>query len=123
MRRGYVRLWFSFLLCLMLAVPAGPAEESPDPAPNVRVLLQRLNLTDRADLSLLGDYQVSWGSDSRMLLPSGSEISVQVRKGSLILLSFGLILAFLLNFFSLTCKPMWWIFPAGKNKRTRKTRS
>ena len=85
MRRGYVRLWFSFLLCLMLAVPAGPAEESPDPAPNVRVLLQRLNLTDRADLSLLGDYQVSWGSDSRMLLPSGSEISVQVRKGSLIL--------------------------------------
>ncbi len=81
------RRFLSLLLCLVFftasihVLPAG-AEEA---APSIRVLLRRLALTDRIDLSLSGAYSLSWGKNSRMLLPAGSELTVQVRQDQLIL--------------------------------------
>ena len=81
------RRFLSLLLCLvfftasMHVLPAG-AEEA---APSIRVLLRRLALTDRIDLSLSGAYALSWEKNSRMLLPAGSELTVQVRQDQLIL--------------------------------------
>ena len=81
------RRFLSLLLCLFFftasihVLPAG-AEEA---APSIRVLLRRLALTDRIDLSLSGAYSLSWGKNSRMLLPAGSELTVQVRQDQLIL--------------------------------------
>lgn len=54
-------------------------------APAVRVLLRRLALTDRIDLTLTGPFSASWGKDSRMLLPSGTDLSVICRNNRLIL--------------------------------------
>ena len=70
------------LLCCLLPLSAARAETA---APTVRVLLRRLNLTDRIDLTLTGAYTAAWGKDSRMLLPGGSEVTVQVREDRLIL--------------------------------------
>ena len=79
----------ALLLCLLLlltaALPAGGAEE--DPAPTVRVWLQRLALTDRIDLRLQSEYLASWGKESRMLIPRGAEMTVQVRRDHLVLFS------------------------------------
>ena len=81
------RRFLSLLLCLVFftasihVLPAG-AEEA---APSIRVLLRRLALTDRIDLSLSGAYALSWEKNSRMLLPAGSELTVQVRQDQLIL--------------------------------------
>ncbi|MBQ6505916.1 MAG: SpoIID/LytB domain-containing protein [Clostridia bacterium] len=82
-----LRRFLSLLLCLvfftasMHVLPAG-AEEA---APSIRVLLRRLALTDRIDLSLSGAYSLSWGKNSRMLFPAGSKLTVQVRQDQLIL--------------------------------------
>ena len=81
------RRFLSLLLCLVFftasihVLPAG-AEEA---APSIRVLLRRLALTDRIDLSLSGAYSLSWGKNSRMLFPAGSKLTVQVRQDQLIL--------------------------------------
>ena len=72
------------LLCLMILPEAGSAAEE-QPSPNVRVLLRRLGLTDRIDLQLTGTYQASWDRSSRMRIPSGSQITVQIRENRLIL--------------------------------------
>ncbi len=63
-------------------VPMAKAEQA---APDVRVLLRRLNLTDRIDLTLQCGYLASWDRESRMLLPAEEEIAVQVRENRLIL--------------------------------------
>ena len=72
-----------FLCCGAAAFPAGAAEEKA--APDVRVLLRRLALTDRIDLTFSGAYTAQWGKDSRMLLPDGGRVSVQIREGRLCL--------------------------------------
>ncbi len=64
------------------AASAAPVEGS---APAVRVLLRRLALTDRIDLTLVGPFAASWGKDSRMLLPGGTSLSVICRNNRLIL--------------------------------------
>ena len=74
-----------FLLCLLLLPLAGLAAGEDAPAPNVRVLLRRLALTDRIDLRLSGAFLAAWGKDNRMRLPAGSEITVQVRENRMIL--------------------------------------
>ena len=56
MRRMILRL-FCLALCLTLTPLPAPAEEEAA-APAIRVLLRRLNLTDRADLILDGVYSV-----------------------------------------------------------------
>ncbi|MBQ3706205.1 MAG: SpoIID/LytB domain-containing protein [Clostridia bacterium] len=73
-------------LCLLLLLSClAPALASEEAAPRVRMLLRRLGLTDRIDLRLQGSFLAAWGRENRMLLPSGREITVQVREGRLIL--------------------------------------
>ncbi|MBR2718568.1 MAG: SpoIID/LytB domain-containing protein [Clostridia bacterium] len=78
------------LLCLLLAMLLLPlhvlAEETPEaPAPSIRVLLRRLNLTDRADLTLDAPYTASTGTGAAMAFPKGSQVTVQIRSGELYL--------------------------------------
>lgn len=75
---------FCLLLCLML-VPLYAQAASTDPAPTVRVWLSRLGLTDRADLILEGIYTVQVDGETCMAFPQGSEVSVQIREGTLYL--------------------------------------
>ena len=82
MRKMILRL-FCLALCLMLALLPAMAEEPA--APTVRVLLRRLNLTDRADLILDGVYTVEAASGAVMAFPRGSQVTVQVRSGALCL--------------------------------------
>ena len=73
------------LCCCLLLLPLPvPGEQAASPAPAVRVLLRRLNLTDRIDLRLGCAFGAAFGS-SRMRIPAGSEITVQVRQDRLIL--------------------------------------
>ncbi|MBE5804264.1 MAG: SpoIID/LytB domain-containing protein [Clostridiales bacterium] len=78
------------LICLLMALlllplPTFAQEAAEAPAPSIRVLLQRLNLTDRADLTLDGVYTVSAGKGASMAFPKGSEVTVQIRAGELYL--------------------------------------
>ncbi len=83
------------LMCLLLCMALLPlawtvrarAEES---APNVRIYLKRLNLTDRADLQLDGIYTLSSGGKTVMAFPPGCEITLQVRQGEIYLFYQGL---------------------------------
>ena len=69
------------LLTIGLALPVGARAEKN----TVRVLLTRLNLTDRVDLWLDGVYTASTGGEAIMAFPQGSQITLQVRGGSLYL--------------------------------------
>ena len=83
------------LMCLLLCMALLPlawtvrawAEES---APNVRIYLKRLNLTDRADLQLDGIYTLASGGKTVMAFPQGCEITLQVRQGEIYLFYQGL---------------------------------
>ena len=82
------------LICLFLCITMLPlfavAETAPEAsAPNVRVLLRRLALTDRADLTLDGVYTAVSG-DVAMAFPRGSEVTVQIREGRLYLFFAGM---------------------------------
>lgn len=74
-------------LCLMLIPLPAPAEEAAasDSAPVIRVLLRRLNLTDRADLTLDGVYTASGENVPAMAFPKGAQVIVQIREGALYL--------------------------------------
>ncbi len=71
------------LLCLTLLPLPAVAEEAA--APNVRILLRRLELTDRADLILDGVYTASVQGDTVMAFPQGSQVTVLIREGELYL--------------------------------------
>jgi len=79
------------LLCLMLCAVmmwgclplSRGAEAAEDSAPSIRVNLRRLNLTDRADLTLQGAYTVETASGASMAFPRGSKVTVQLREGSI----------------------------------------
>lgn len=81
-------------LCLVLALLLLPlwvsAEETEAPAPTIRVLLRRLNLTDRADLILDGVYTAATGREATMAFPKGSQVTVQIREGELYLFYAGM---------------------------------
>ena len=72
------------LVSLMLLPTAVPAEEEA-PAPSVRVLLRRLELTDRADLILSGVYTGITGTGASIAWPRGTGLTVQIRDGELYL--------------------------------------
>ena len=73
------------LLCCLALLPRSVfGEEAAAPAPAVRVLLRRLNLTDRIDLRLGCGVLAAWNG-GRMQIPAGSEVTVQVRQDRLIL--------------------------------------
>ena len=74
-------LLLALLLALALVFPAAAEEQ---PAPTVRVLLTRLQLTDRADLTLTTPCTLSM-EGSRLYLPRNSRVTVQIRDGRLVL--------------------------------------
>ena len=77
------------LLVLMLLPLPSQAQQAEAPAPTLRVLLRRLNLTDRADLTLEGRYSIQ--TDAPMAaFPSGAKVTVQIRDGSLYLFYAGM---------------------------------
>lgn len=58
------------VLCWTLLMAGMPGKASAEEAaPMVRVLLRRLQLTDRADLTLAGAYTVRVGGEDLMALP------------------------------------------------------
>ena len=74
------------LLSALLLIPAaGPIAAESDPSPEVRVLLRRLALTDRVDLTLQGRYLVRSAEGPEMLLPEGSQATVRIEGGELFL--------------------------------------
>lgn len=82
------------LICLFLCIALLPLTASAAPqeeaAPNVRVLLRRLGLTDRADLILDGVYTASVGGKVLMSFPVNAEVTVAIRSGELYLFYEGL---------------------------------
>ena len=74
------------LMCLTLLPVSAPAARAEDaPAPDVRVLLRRLNLTDRADLILDGAYTAQVDGAVMMSFPRGAEVTILIREGELYL--------------------------------------
>ena len=71
------------LILLMATLPLCASAE--DAAPNVRVLLRRLGLTDRADLILDGVYTASVDGEVLMAFPVNAEVTVSIRSGELYL--------------------------------------
>ena len=79
------------LLCLLLCVLLMPVTvHAEEPAPNVRVLLRRLGLTDRADLILDGNYTASVNGRVIMAVPEAAEVTVTIRSGKLYLMYEGM---------------------------------
>ena len=76
------------LLCLLLAclllVPAASGAKGESPS-DVRVLLRRLNLADRTDLTLSGRYLVRSESGPELLLSDGTKVTVRLQEGRLLL--------------------------------------
>ena len=77
------------MLCLVMPLCA-LATGADSPAPDVRVLLRRLGLTDRADLTLDGAYTARVDGEVRLSFPRGAEVTVVLREGSLYLFYAGL---------------------------------
>ncbi len=77
------------LLCLLLCIAFLPltvqTASAEEAAPNVRVLLRRLALTDRADLILDGVYTASVDGRVVMSFPVNAEVTVAIRSGELYL--------------------------------------
>ena len=82
MKKRLVSLLCLLLCALFLPVAADAAEA---PCPNVRVLLRRLELTDRADLILDGAYTAKVGGKVLMSFPQKAEVTVAIRSGELYL--------------------------------------
>ena len=75
------------LLCLLLVcvlLPAAASARGENPS-DVRVLLRRLSLTDRTDLTLTGRYLVRSASGTELLLSDGSKVTVKIEDKQLIL--------------------------------------
>lgn len=78
-----------FLLGLIMLLSVCPVSVRAAASPSVRVYLKRLNLKDRADLTLSGRYLVQSGKQE-MLLPDGASVSILIRDGQLVLFHEGL---------------------------------
>ena len=90
MKKRLVQL-ICLCLCMLLPLTA-PAETAEEAAPNVRVLLRRLGLTDRADLILDGVYTASVDGQVLMSFPVNAEVTVTIRSGELYLFYEGMAL-------------------------------
>ncbi len=73
------------LLTLMLFLVPLTVHAEDGEAPKVRVLLRRLELTDRADLILDGNYTAQLDGETRLAFPRGAKVSVVIRSGALYL--------------------------------------
>lgn len=67
-----LKKWLCVLLCLILLpiVPVGLTENAATPL--VRIRLTRLKLTDRADITLQGNYTCVTAGGSTLSLPYGA---------------------------------------------------
>lgn len=82
------------VLCLcacivLLSLATACADPAQDAAPAVRVLLRRLALTDRIDLTLNGRYEARTDG-AAMAFPRGAQLTVQLREGKLYLFYSGM---------------------------------
>ena len=73
------------ILCLVILPLPRVCADDETAAPDVRVRLVRLALTDRADIDLSGSWLVRGSGGSEMLFPSGGDVVVQLRNGNMIL--------------------------------------
>ena len=76
------------LLACLLALPFPVPARGEKPA-DIRVLLRRLALADRADLTLSGRYLVRSASGAELLLSDGAKATVRLQDQQLILFSGG----------------------------------
>ena len=82
MHDGRFRRFLCLMLCLALlpfVFPAAVRTADASAAPDVRIYLKRLELTDRADLWLDGVYTAGKDGTATMFFPRGSKITLQVR--------------------------------------------
>ena len=90
-KHGNLCLWLCLLLACSLLLPAAAAgRESPS---GIRVQLRRLNLEDRADLTLTGRYLARSASGAELLLSDRSKVTVRLENGQLVLFSGGVSMA------------------------------
>ena len=79
---------FCLLLACILLVPAVSLAKE-EKASDIRVLLRRLYLTDRADLTLSGRYLARAENGAELLLTDGAEVTVLLQDQRLILFTGG----------------------------------
>ena len=91
-QRSHQKRWLAALTALLLlAGLASPvlADSAEIPSagqtidPQVRVLLRRLQITDRIDVSLSSAYGLCTEQGTELYLPGGSQISFQLKEGSI----------------------------------------
>ncbi len=80
------RRWLCLLCCavLLFCLPAGQAEQEAA-GPEIRVLLRRLGLTDRVDLTLDALYLAKGSNGAEILFPRAARVTVQLREGELVM--------------------------------------
>lgn len=91
-QRSHQKRWLAALTALLLlaglsAPVLADSAEIPSAGqtidPQVRVLLRRLQITDRIDVSLSSAYGLCTEQGTELYLPGGSQISFQLKEGSL----------------------------------------
>ena len=83
-----MKKWLCLLLACLLMLPAAVPARGETPA-DIRVLLRRLYLTDRADLTLSGRYLVRSASGTELLLSNGAKTTVRLQDQQLVLFTGG----------------------------------
>ena len=85
---------FRRLLCVLAAFlllsPAFPVSAGSNTPLSIRVLLSRLSLSDRADLTVAGRYLARSAGGTELLLSDGTQAAILLRENRLILFSGGL---------------------------------
>lgn len=84
MKRWY-RVLCMMLCILMLPVLGNCNAYAEEEAPSVRVLLRRLGLTTRADLTLEGYYTLQQNGKAVMAFPDAAEVTIEIRENELYL--------------------------------------
>ena len=84
----------TLLLCAVLLPQASlAAGTKKNPEADIRVLLTRLNLADEAWMTLEGRYLARCADGSEVMLPAGAQVTVLLRRNSLVLFHDGLSLS------------------------------
>lgn len=87
-KKRWLAVLTALLLCISLAAPV-LADSADIPAagqtidPQVRVLLRRLQITDRMDVSLSSAYGLRTAQGTEVYLPGGSQVSFQLKENSI----------------------------------------
>ena len=86
-KKRWLAVLTALLLCIGLAAPV-LADSADIPAAGqtidlqVRVLLRRLQITDRMDVSLSSAYGLRTAQGTEVYLPGGSQVSFQLKENS-----------------------------------------